>query len=256
MPPPRPALTALLAGTLLVVSGAVVVFGGVVDYGAGAVLGAASLPAAAGGTNPPPPDPETALERGNRHFRTGRLEEALATYRSGWNPRRPDPVLAYNLGTTAHHLARPAEAVLWYRRAVEVSDGDRWLIENLERARSHLDAPRMAPPDLVTRLAGLQGLLWGLAALTGCAALALLISRRPGLERPADVLTVVTAGLLVAALLLPRLAATPAVVLGPCGGLPPGSEVWTRPGADGGFEVGTEGGTTSCPAGSVEPVTP
>lgn len=236
MPAARFPLPALLAGSLLLLS----------------------LPgAASSGDSPPSPiDPKTALEEGNRHFRTGRLEDALATYRAGWNPRRPDPVLAYNLGTTAHHLGRLPEAVLWYRRAAEVSNQDRWLIENLERARRHLGAPRTASPDLVTRLAGLQGLLWVLAALGGCGALGLLLARRPDLERPADLLTVLAAGFLAAALLLPRLAATPAVVLEPCDGLPAGSEVWTRPAADGGFEVTTAEGPVRCPPGSVEPVAP
>lgn len=239
MPAAHLPLPALLAGSLLL-----------------SLLGAASVTAVSGDGPPSPIDPKTALEEGNRHFRTGRLEDALATYRAGWNPRRPDPVLAYNLGTTAHHLGRLPEAVLWYRRAAEVSDQDRWLIENLERARRHLGAPRTASPDLVTRLAGLQGLLWILAALGGCGALGLLLARRPDLERPADLLTVLAAGLLAAALLLPRLAATPAVVLEPCDGLPAGSEVWTRPATDGGFEVTTAERSIRCPPGSVEPVAP
>ena len=250
MPPPRPTPTALLAGVLLVLTGGLVVFG------VGTVLGTSRSPAPARAATSTSPDPEDALERGNRHFRTGRLEEALATYRAGWNPHRPDPVLAYNLGTTAHHLGRLPEAVLWYRRAAEISDQDRWLKENLGQARAHLGAPRLAPPDPVTRLADLQALLWALTALTGCGASVLLISRRPGLERPADLLTGVAAGLLVAALLLPRLAATPAVVLEPCGGLPAGSEVWVRPAEGGGFEIRTDGGSNRCPPGSVEPVTP
>lgn len=239
--PPRPVL---LAGALLLVVGAVT------------VLREGSLPGLAGADASSPTDPQTALEEGNRKFRTGRLEEALATYRSGWNPRRPDPVLAYNLGTTAHHLGRLPEAVLWYRRAAELSHQDRWLLDNLERARDHLGAPRTPPPDLVTRLAHLPGLLWGLVALTGCGALALLLSRQPKLERTADLLTAATAALLLTALLLPRLAATPAVVLEPCSELPAGSEVWVRPAPDGGFEVRADGETVPCPPGTVEPVAP
>lgn len=201
-----------------------------------------------------PTEPGVALEEGNRHFRAGRLEQALAAYRAGWNPRRPDPVLAYNLGTTAHHLGRLPQAVLWYRRALEAPGEDRWLIENLDHARRRLDAPRTAPPDLVTRLARWRGLLWILAGLAGCGALGLLVSRRPGCERPADGLTVLAAVLLAAAFLLPRLAATPAVVLEPCDGLPPGAEVWVRAAPGGTFEAATAEGKTRCPPGTVEPV--
>ena len=140
------------------------------------------------------PDPQTALEQGNRHFRAGRLEEALSSYRAGWDPRHPHPILAYNLGTTAHHLGQLPEAVLWYRRAIRIAgDGDVWLTENLARARERLAAPRWPPSGLLAWLARQRSGLWILGALAGWTALGLLLSRRTALRRPADLLVLLAA---------------------------------------------------------------
>lgn len=205
------------------------------------------------------PDPQTALEQGNRHFRAGRLEEALSSYRAGWDPRDPHPILAYNLGTTAHHLGRLPEAVLWYHRAIRVAgDGDVWLTENLARARERLAAPRWPPSGLLAWLARQRSGLWILGAVAGWTALGLLLSRRTALRRPADLLVLLAAGLLVAGWLLPRLAPVPAVVLQPCGDgrVPAGAEVWGRPTSEGAFTVATPEGPVDCPPGTVAPVAP
>jgi len=205
-------------------------------------------------------DPRDSLKEGNRLFRTGRLEEAFDVYRAGWDPEHPDPVLAYNLGTTAHHLGRLAEAVLWYRRAASTSGGgdDLWLTENLDRARDRLGAPRLPPKGLLTRLARHRTPLWILGALAGWTALGLLLTGRSAARLWSDVLAAFAILLLALALLAPRFAAVPAVVLEPCGdgALPAGAEVWARPLADGGASVATPEGPLRCPAGSLEPVEP
>lgn len=204
---------------------------------------------------------EDPLEQGNRLFRSGRIQEALTTYLAGWDPEAPDPVLAYNLGTTAHHLGRLADAVLWYRRALDADTGgadDLWLEENLRRARHRLGAPRLPPPDLSTRLAQHRAPAWILGALAGWVALGLLLVGRRAPRKAADILLLLTALLMATALLLPRLAAWPAVVLEPCGdgALPAGAEVWARSREDGRVSVGTADGTVLCPADTVEPVKP
>jgi len=210
------------------------------------------------------PDPQSALERGNRHFRAGRLEEALSSYRAGWDPRHPHPILAYNLGTTAHHLGRLPEAVLWYRRAIRIAgDGDVWLTENLARARERLAAPRWPPSGLLAWLARQRSGLWILGAIAGWTALGLLLSRRTALRRTAlrwtaDVLVLLAAGLLVAGWLVPHLAPVPAVVLQPCGAgrVPAGAEVWGRPAPEGAFTVATPEGPVDCPPGTVASIAP
>lgn len=201
------------------------------------------------------------LEEGNRLFRTGRLEEALAAYRTGWDPAHPDPVLAYNLGTTAHHLGRLPEAVLWYRRALDADGGgadDLWLQENLQRARDRLGALHLPPPDFSTRFSRYRTPLWILGALAAWVALGLLLSGRHTARRAADALLVFTVLAMAAALLVPRLAARPAVVLEPCGdgALPAGTEVWIRPAEDGQISVDTPDGPVLCPAGAIESVRP
>jgi len=205
--------------------------------------------------------PKEVLEEGNRLFRLGRLEEALAVYRAGWDPKHPHAVLAYNLGTAAHHLGRLPEAVLWYRRAAAVSEGDLWLTENLERARESLAAPRPGPPGLLARLVGHTAGLWILAAVAGWIGLLLQMTGLAHPEgasrwRPADGLVVITLVLAAAALVIPRLAPEPAVVLEACGdgALPAGAEVWGRDKGNGVFEVRAPEGPIPCEEGRAEPI--
>lgn len=207
------------------------------------------------------PTAETALREGNRLFRAGRLEEALAAYAGGWDPRSPQPVLAYNLGTTAHHLGRLPEAVLWYRRAAPGLGGDRWLVENLARARRDLGTGAPAPPGLPARLAAWWSWLLAAGAASAWVWLALLLLGRGAEDRlwsPADLPGLVAGLLLLSALVTPFLAPRPAVLLEPCGGgeaaLPAGAEVWGRPAEGGAFRIELPGTEILCPPGAAEPV--
>lgn len=226
-----------------------------------------------GETDGSPADPRRALEDGNRHFRAGRLEQALEAYRSGWRADHRDPVLAYNLGTTAHHLGRLPEAVLWYRRAQGASARDRWLADNLARARQALDAPRLPPPGPWSRWATHRSLVLAVGALCAWAALTWWTVRRwitggsPGVslerlgrrgaDRGADLLAVLGALLLAFGLVVSLGAARPAVLLEACGDLPAGSEVWVRPGEDGGYRIPRpDRGSLECPGDAVAPLRP
>jgi hypothetical protein len=191
-------------------------------------------------------------------------------------------VLAYNLGTTLHRLERRPEALLWYRRALPLRPGDRWLADNLALVRGELAAPRPPPPGLAARLVAWHRPLGAGAVAAAWGALALLALRRPIGRGPrwaslaasgaAIALGVLSLLLWVtptaAALAAPRpavlLAACPAAAesgdapapeeAGTAGAgttaatapLPPGSEVWVRPDAGGGWRI----------AGGPEPVCP
>lgn len=61
-------------------------------------------------------------ERGNRLFREGRFEEALAAYSEALEDGRDDPGLRYNLGTTLLRLGRYAEAERQFARALRSVD--------------------------------------------------------------------------------------------------------------------------------------
>jgi Ca-activated chloride channel family protein len=61
-------------------------------------------------------------ERGNRLFREGRYEEALAAYSEAAEGGRDDAELRYNIGTTLLHLGRYAEAERQFARALRSVD--------------------------------------------------------------------------------------------------------------------------------------
>lgn len=61
-------------------------------------------------------------ERGNRLFREGRYEEALAAYTEAVEGGRDDPELRYNIGTTLLRLGRYAEAERQFARALRSVD--------------------------------------------------------------------------------------------------------------------------------------
>ncbi len=61
-------------------------------------------------------------ERGNRLFREGRYEDALAAYSEALEGGRDDPELRYNIGTTLLRLGRYAEAERQFARALHSVD--------------------------------------------------------------------------------------------------------------------------------------
>lgn len=197
-----------------------------------------------------------ALAEGNRHFRDGRLEEALASYRLGWVPENPHPTLVYNLATTLHHLDRLPEAILWYRRAE--TSGDPWLEENLWLARRSLGSQVFPPSGLVGGLAQITGPLFWLAVIFAWAGCAFLAMQRFG-NWPVLVCAILSALLYSGAQAVERWGPGPAVLLvdctSPAGDLPAGTEAWVRPSIDGGWQVsGTLG--VVCPPDSLELISP
>jgi len=62
------------------------------------------------------------LERGNRLYRDGRYEEAVAAYRQALDGGEDSPVLQFNMGTALLRLGRYAEAEPYLRAALEVVD--------------------------------------------------------------------------------------------------------------------------------------
>ncbi|HUO85847.1 MAG TPA: hypothetical protein VM617_00535 [Thermoanaerobaculia bacterium] len=198
-------------------------------------------------------------------------------------------VLAYNLGTTLHRLDRRPEALLWYLRGQPLRPGDRWLNDNLGLVRRELAAPQQAPPGPLVAVAARSDALGLAAVATAWSALALLIVRRrePAAGRRRSAAGGVAFALAVASLLLWLAATTtatlvprPAVLLAPCGGeeersdpdtpprrpgdrerqarrtppsggtLPPGTEVWVRPVADGGWVLAGQA-PPACPPGAI-----
>lgn len=197
-----------------------------------------------------------ALAEGNRLFRAGRLEQAVAAYRGGWSgggrTGAAEALLAYNLAATLHALDRLPEAVLWYRRA---GTGDPWCEENLALARAELGAAGFPPGGVAGRLAvhadALAAAGAGLAWLA--AALFAFGSRPPRWLAPA----LAAAALVVWGTVLGvRYAApAPAVLLAPCvgpgGELPAGSEVWASATDDGRWTVAGAADGLLCPADTV-----
>ncbi len=200
------------------------------------LLSAAEPGSAAG---PAPVTSREALRRGNRLYRRGDLEGAVAAYRAAAG--HGSPLLAYNLATALHHLGRLPEAVLWYRRAATGLRTDPWIEENLARARAELGARRLGPPRLLAPLLRDPWLLPAVA--TGCAWAALLVAlagarrRSRRLWRLAGGLLAVGLGLWSGELALSLAGPRPAVVLEACGELPAGSEVWVLPATDGRFRI-------------------
>ncbi len=178
-----------------------------------------------------------ALRKGNRLYRQGNLEGAVAAYRIGAKPSEPggvDPLLAYNLATALHHLGRLPEAVLWYRRAATGLGNDPWLDENLSRARAELGARRLGPPRLLAPALRHPWLVDALAAACAWAGLLLTLAgstrgRGGRSRRLAGSLLAVGLALWVSGLAISRLGPRPAVLLDTCGELPAGSEVWVTP---------------------------
>ena len=226
---------------------------------------------------------QTALYEGNRLFRDGQIEAAVAAYLEGYSPRAPHPTLFYNLGTALHHLDRLPEAILWYRRAARAGDpsglgrrlgegpsrtpgatpglwraGDPWLAENLWLARRSLGSQVLRPAGLPGRLDGTTGSARIVAIAIAWITLLLVVARA---EVPAW--TVAAAAALAisiygGAAALDRWGPQPAVLLQDCptatGELPAGTEVWVRPGA-GDWRISGSGNRT-CPAGAVELIRP
>lgn len=212
------------------------------------VLGALLLAAGPSGTA----DPLTALNDGNRLFRNGQVEAAVAAYREGYSPASPHPTLLYNLATALHHLDRLPEAVLWYRRGADSEDP--WLQENLWLARRSLGSQILPPGGSLgwlTRHA--DALRLGAIAVAWAALMLVIVFPRAPLWGLA-VSALVAAALYGGAASVDRWGPRPAVVLQDCyteaGELPAGTEAWVRPQADGRFRVSGSGAV--CDRGAVE----
>lgn len=92
------------------------------------------------------------VERGNRHYRAGRYEEAVAAYQAALEEGDDGPVLRYNLGTALLRLGRYQEAEEHFRRSLEVVDPEvrEWAYYNLghrflEDARGQQDPQASVP---------------------------------------------------------------------------------------------------------------
>jgi Ca-activated chloride channel family protein len=90
----------------------------------------------------------TNVERGNRLFRAGEYEEAVAVYRSVLESGDDSPVLRYNLGTALLRLGRYAEAEEHLRAALDAVDPTtrQWVYYNLGQ-RYLEDARRSQDPE-------------------------------------------------------------------------------------------------------------
>ncbi len=233
-------------------------------------------------------DPRTALSEGNRLFRQGEIEAAVAAYLEGHSDATPHPTLAYNLGTALHHLGRLPEAILWYRRAFGSGDpsrcehasdesrprpaGDPWLRDNLSLARRSLGSRSLQPGGLLGWLCCHTGGVRLCGIALSWLTLVLVVaryrpSRRGTREKPprwalADWALVAAAVLALAvyggALAVERWGPQPAVILEDCLGsaaeLPAGTELWVRP-TSGGWSI-SGSGNLICPPDAVELVFP
>lgn len=201
-------------------------------------------------------DPVAALKEGNRLFRNGQLEEAVAAYRSGYSTAMPHPTLAYNLGTTLHHLDRLPEAVLWYRRGGD--SGDPWLEENLWLARRSLGSQTLPAAGLLGHLSGHTWWLEMLAVAIGWLSFLglLLVPRLPWWSLLSAAL--LASFLYAGAFALHRWGPAPAVLLQDCstpaGDLPAGTEVWVQRAGDAWRLAGS--GDSFCPIDHAELVIP
>ncbi len=215
----------------------------VLVFGAGAAAAAAAAPSVPG------------LAEGNRLFRSGRLEEAMAAWAAGWRAAR-EPVLAYNLGAAAQQLGRQPEAVLWYRRAQAALPADPWVRDNLALARRSLGpAPAPAPGPLALLAARRDLLRWcGVGLAWAALPLALLRGRagRWGLGAAAC-LAALAFG---TGTYLDFAGPHAAVLLADCGEeLPAGAEVWVSS-AGGGYRVLGAPPDLRCPEATVGLVSP
>lgn len=126
----------------------------------GALMAAAITVAGTGGENPSvvragivaPAGPAALLiaigelERGNRHFRAGRYDEAVEAYQAALEDGEDSAVLRYNLGTALLRLGRYAEAEEQLKAALDVVEPEtrEWVYYNLghrylEEARTQDD---------------------------------------------------------------------------------------------------------------------
>jgi hypothetical protein len=201
-------------------------------------------------------DPQVALNEGNRLFRNGQVEEAVAAYRAGWSPDAPHPTLVYNLGSALHHLDRLPEAILWYRRAGDSEDP--WLEENLWLARRSLGSQVLEPGGLMGGLAAAAPILRWVAVGLAWIALGVVVGWRRLPSWGAATAFALTACLYLGAVAVERWGPRPAVLLADCrspaGELPAGTEAWVRPTTDGGYRIA--GSAAVCPAETLELVFP
>ncbi len=214
-------------------------------------------------------DPSQALEEGNRLFARDQVEAALEAYTAGWSAAGPElaglrGTLAYNAGTSALRLGRRPEALLWLRRAELAAPEDPWVRDNLRLARQSLGSPADGESGggkawiaWVTWTADGRLLQASAVVLAWVALVLLVLARRRG--RGLVILVALLSCLaFVAGQVLDRRGRA-AVLLASCpGGPPPGSEVWVRPTADGGWRIAGRllGKGPRCPAGAVGLVAP
>ncbi len=207
---------------------------------------------------------QAALYEGNRLFRDGQIEAAVAAYLEGTSQQAPHPTLLYNLGTALHHLDRWPEAILWYRRAALARAAyhpraeDPWLEDNLWLARRSLGSQVVQIGGLLGWLVRHTGDLRSAAIAIAWITLVVVVIRD---KMPAWVV-VAAAGLAISvyggAAAVERWGPRPAVILQDCltpaGELPAGTEVWVRPGTGGWRIPGSTGNI--CPPATVELVFP
>ncbi len=225
------------------------------------------------GASSPADAAEAALHEGNRLFRAGRIEAAVAAYLEGYSPQAPHPTVCYNLGTALHHLDRLPEAVLWYRRAARSGGAveafnwrptgatsrlwqaqDPWLEENLWLARRGLGSQVLPPAGPQGWLAGHTGSMRSAAVAIAWITLLLVVAR----DKIPFRAVIAVAGLAISiyggAAAVERWGPRPAVILQDClsraGQLPAGTEAWVRP-DPGGWRVSGSAGRT-CPPEAVE----
>ena len=202
-------------------------------------------------------DSQAALNEGNRLFRDGKLEEAVAAYELGYSPTEPHPTLLYNLGTALHHLDRLPEAILWYRRADDSDDP--WLEENLWLARRSLGSQILPATGSLGWLSRHTGGL-RLTAIAFAWMTLLLVFLSPKAPPWTWILiSLSTLSLYGGASAVDRWGPRPAVVLSDCstpaGDLPAGTEAWVRATAEGQWAVvGSE--QVVCSPDSVELIFP
>ncbi len=219
----------------------------------------AALVLAAAAGDRPPGDPSAALSDGNRLFRDGRLEAAVAAYLAGAAEGEPHPTLCYNLGTALHHLDRLPEAVLWYRRAAESGAGDPWLEDNLWLARRALGS-RALPPGSVLGWLRQQAGGVRLAAVVIAWLTLLLVTVQPGIPiRAVAAAALSAAAIYGGAAAIERWGPQPAVILQACptgaGELPAGTQAWVSPAPGGHWRI-SGAGDAVCPADTVALVHP
>ena len=229
----------------------------------------AAIAFAAAASSGPRTDPRTALHEGNRLFRDGQIDDAVAAYLEGYSPASPHPTLCYNLGTALHHLDRLPEAILWYRRAAGGGSPrgggygsrlwgatDPWLEENLWLARRSLGNRIQPPGGTSSWLVANTGHARAAAIAIAWITLLLVVARAAIPLWPVIAAALLAVAVYGGAAAVERWGPQPAVILEDCvtgaAGLAAGTEVWGRP-APGGWRISGPADAT-CPLGAVEPV--